>query len=46
MPQQLFHDICLHIVRHTKNDEWLESAARDDVSGRKNGKPPGAAENG
>ena len=46
MPQHVFHDICLHIVWHTKNDEPLESAARDEVSGRKEEKPPGIGENG
>ena len=27
MPQHVFHDICLHIVRHTNNDEPLFKGA-------------------
>jgi len=46
MPQHVFHGICSQVVSHTKNEESLESAARDDVSGRKEEKPPGAGENG
>jgi len=41
VPQRVFHDLCLHIVWQTKNDERLERAARDDVSGRKHEKPTG-----
>jgi len=46
MPQHVFHDICLHIVSHAKNDQPLETAARHEVPGRKDKKPPGAGENG
>jgi len=46
MPQHVFHGICPQVVSHTNNEESLESAARGDVSGRKDEKPPGVGENG
>jgi len=46
MPQHVFHDICLDIVWHTKNDERLEAAARDDVSSGEDEEPPAIRENG
>jgi len=46
MPQHVSHDICRHIVRHMKNHKRLESAAGDEVSGRRDEKPPGSGGNG
>jgi len=46
MPQHVFHGICPQVVSHTKNEESLEKAARDKLSGLKDEKPPGVDENG